>query len=101
MFYMGDIMAYTVTIEKDLNKKLEAIRSVNFKEYTLFSKKVEEMQNQARIMKNHKTRFNAFDKPLQDFKWIEFNNKIIVFTIDPLKQEMHLCDYLPKEEVFE
>ena len=98
---MGDIMAYTVTIEKDLNKKLEEIRSVNFKEYTLFSKKVEEMQNQARIMKNHKTRFNAFDKPLQDFKWIEFNNKIIVFTIDPLKQEMHLCDYLPKEEVFE
>ena len=98
---MGDIMAYTVTIEKDLNKKLEAIRSVNFKEYTLFSKKVAEKQNQARIMKNHKTRFNAFDKPLQDFKWIEFNNKIIVFTIDPLKQEMHLCDYLPKEEVFE
>lgn len=97
---MGKLV-YTVTIEKDLNKKLEAIRSVNFKEYTLFSKKVEEMRNHARIMKNHKTRFNTFEKPLQDFKWIEFNGKIIVFTIDPLKQEMHLCDYLSKKDVFE
>lgn len=101
MHCVGGKMAYKVTIERKLNDKLEAIRSVNFKEYTLFSKKVEEMQNHARIMKNHKTKFNTFDKPLQDFKWIEFNDRIIVFTIDPLRQEMHLCDYLPKEDVFE
>lgn len=94
-------MAYDVTIEKDLEKKLDQIKNVNFKEYTIFTKKIEEIQNYAPIMKNHKTKFNTFEKPLQDFKWIELNNKILVFTLNPIKGELHLCDYLPKDEVFE
>lgn len=94
-------MVYEVTMEKDLEKKLDSIRTVNFKEYNLFVKKIEEVQNHARIIKNHRIKFNSFEKPLQDFKWIELNNKILVFTIDALKEELHLCDYLPKEEVFE
>lgn len=94
-------MVYTVTMEKDLEKKLDAIRMVNFKEYNLFVKKVEEIQKHALIMRNHRNKFNSFEKPLQDFKWIELNNKILVFTVDALKEKMHLCDYLPKEDVFE
>lgn len=94
-------MVYNVTMEKDLEKKLDAIRMVNFKEYNLFVKKVEEIQKHALIMRNHRNKFNSFEKPLQDFKWIELNNKILVFTVDALKEKMHLCDYLPKEDVFE
>ncbi|RAP47313.1 MAG: hypothetical protein BZ135_02505 [Methanosphaera sp. rholeuAM6] len=94
-------MTYEVTMEKDLDKKLEEIQSVNFKEYTLFTKKVEQIQNYAPIMKNHRIHFNTFEKPLQDFKWVEVNDKILVFKLDTIKQEIHLCEYLPQEEVFE
>ena len=94
-------MAYHVTMEKDLEKKLDKIRSVNFKEYTRVAKKIEEIQNHAIIMKNHQTRFNTFEKPLQQFKWIEINNKILIFTLDPINEILHLCDYLQKNEVFE
>lgn len=94
-------MAYTVIMEKDLEEKLARIQSVNFKEYTLFAKKVDEMKNHAPIMQNHRKRFNTFEKPLQEFKWVEINNKIIVFKLNPIKEEIHLCDYLPQDEVFE
>ena len=94
-------MVYEITMERDLEKKLDAIRNVNFKEYTLFVNKVDEIRNHARIIRNHRSKFNSFEKPLQDFKWVEINNKILVFTIDALKEKLHLCDYLPKEEVFE
>ena len=94
-------MAYKVTMEKDLEKKLEKIQGFNFREYTMFAKRIEEMKHLACIMQNHKTRFNTFDKPLQNYKWIEVNDKILVFTLNPIKEELHLCDYLPKNEVFE
>lgn len=94
-------MVYDVTVEKSLEKKLDTIRNVNFKEYNLFVKKVDEIQNHALIFRNHRSKFNTFDKPLQNFKWVEINNKILVFTIDALKEKLHLCDYLSKEEVFE
>ena len=94
-------MAYNVTIEKDLKQKLDEIRGIKYKEYTILNKKIEEIQNQAPIMKNHRTKFNTFDKPLEDFKWVEINNKILVFKLNPIKQEMHLCDYLSQDEVFE
>ena len=94
-------MTYQVTMEKELEKQLEEIRSVKFKEYTLFGKKVQQIMNYAPIRKNHKIHFNTFDKPLQDFKWVEVNNKILVFQLDPIKQEIHLCEYLPQDEVFE
>lgn len=94
-------MAYKVTMEKDLEKKLNQIQGVNFKEYTIFAKKIEELQNHASIMQNHKTKFNTFEKPLQQFKWVELNDKIIIFTLNPINEELHLCDYLPKNEVFE
>lgn len=94
-------MAYKVTMEKDLEKELKKLQNINFKEYTIFAKKIEEMKNHAPIMLNHKTRFNTFEKPLQDFKWAEINDKIIIFTLNPIKEEIHLCEYLPKEEVFE
>lgn len=94
-------MVYNVTMEKDLEKKLDKIRSMNFKEYTRFAKKIEEIRNHAIIMKNHQTRFNTFEKPLQQFKWIEINNKILIFTLDPINETLHLCDYLQKNEVFE
>ena len=58
----GYLMTYEVTMEKDLDKKLEEIQSVNFKEYTLFAKKVEQMRNYAPIMKNHRIHFNTFEK---------------------------------------
>lgn len=94
-------MSYQITMERDLEKKLERIRSVNFKEYTMFAKKIEEMKKMASIMMNHRSRFNTFDKPLQNFKWIEVNNKILVFHLDPIEEKIHLCDYLPQNEVFE
>ena len=94
-------MSYKVSMEKKLEKKLEEIQSVNFREYTLFAKKIEEMANHARIMMNHRKKFNTFEKPLQDFKWVEVNDKILVFKLDPINEEMHLCDYLPRNEVFE
>lgn len=94
-------MAYKVTMEKELDEKLDEIQGVNFKEYTILAKKIEEMKQHACIMQNHKTRFNTFEKPLQEFKWIEINNKILVFKLDPIKEEIHLCDYLPQNEVFE
>lgn len=94
-------MTYKVTMEKELEKKLKRIENINFKEYTIFAKKIEEIQNHAPIMQNHKTKFNTFKKPLQNFKWVEINDKIILFTLNPIKEEIHLCEYLPKEEVFE
>lgn len=94
-------MAYKVTMEKTLKEQLNQIRNINIKEYTMFAKKIEEIRQHAGIMLNHKTRFNDFEKPLQKFKWIEINNKILIFTINPIKEEMHLCEYMPKEEVFE
>lgn len=94
-------MAYEVTMEKDLEIKLNQIKNVNYKEYMIFAKKIEEMKNHACIMKNHNTKFNTFEKPLQNFKWVEINDKIIVFTLNPIQGKLHLCDYIPKDEVFE
>lgn len=94
-------MVYQITIEKDFEKKLEQIKSLKFREYTRFLKKIDEIKHFACIRKNHKTRFNTFDKPLQNYKWVEIDDKILIFTLNPIKQELHLCDYLPKEEVFE
>ena len=62
--------------------------------------KIKEMETHAKIILNHKTKFNTFDKPLQNYKWIEINDKILIFTIDPVKKEIHLCEYMPRTEVF-
>ncbi len=93
-------MVYDITMEKELEKQLNELKIVNIKEYTILSKKLEEMQHHASIMINHNKKFNTFDKPLQNYKWIEINNKILVFTIDPSKEKIHICEYVPKEEVF-
>jgi hypothetical protein len=94
-------MTYDVTMEKDLKNKLDNIKSVNFREYTMLTREIEKIRDYALIMMNHTKKFNTFDKPLQDFKWVEFNDKILVFTLNPLEETIHLCDYLPKEEVFD
>ena len=93
-------MAYNITMEEELEEQLNNLKNVNIKEYTILSKKLEEMQNHAAVLSNNNTRFKSFEKPLQDYKWIEINEKILVFTIDISKQELHLCEYVPKEEVF-
>lgn len=93
-------MAYKIIMEDELEKKINYIKLNNIKEYTILSNKLKEMQNHAKITLNHKTKFNTFDKPLQKYKWIEINNKILVFTIDSIGKEIHLYEYLPKNEVF-
>ena len=81
-------MAYNITMEEELEEQLNNLKNVNIKEYTILSKKLEEMQNHAAVLSNHNTRFKSFEKPLQDYKWIEINEKILVFTIDISKQEL-------------
>lgn len=93
-------MVYNITMEEELEEQLNQLRGINIKEHTILSKKIEEMQMHASVLSNHNSRFNTFDKPLQDYKWIEINDKILVFTIDIQKEELHLCEYVPKEEVF-
>lgn len=93
-------MVYEVTMEKELEKTLSELKHVNIKEYTILSNKIKEMQTHAKIILNHKTKFNTFNKPLQNYKWIEINNKILVFTINPIEKEIHLCEYMPRDEVF-
>ena len=93
-------MTYEVTIDENLQEKLDSLKSVNFKEYTAVQLKVNEMKEHAKVLLNHRTRFNTFDKPLQDYKWVEINDNVLVFTIDANKRKMHLCEYLKKDEVF-
>ena len=87
---------YLGNAEKTLNE----LKTVNIKEYTILANKIKEMQTHAKIILNHKTRFNTFEKPLHNYKWIEINDKILVFTIDATKKEIHLCEYMPRSEVF-
>lgn len=93
-------MVYKITKEKDLEEDFKKLKITNIKEYTILQKKIEEMQKQAEIVRSHKNRYNTFDKPLQNYKWIEINGKILVFTINPIKKEIHLCEYMPRNEVF-
>ncbi len=94
-------MAYDITMEKELEKELEQLKSVNFREYKILNRKLDEMKAHAKVLENHQKQFNSFDKPLQKYKWIELNDKILVFTIDRNKSHIHIYEYLPKEEVFE
>lgn len=94
------LMVYEITMEKELEKTLNELKTVNIKEYTILANKIKEMQTHAKIILNHKTRFNTFEKPLHNYKWIEINDKILVFTIDATKKEIHLCEYMPRNEVF-
>ncbi|WP_455644663.1 hypothetical protein [Methanosphaera sp.] len=93
-------MVYKLIMEKDFEEKINELQRLNIKEHTQLTKKLEEMQTHAEIRLNHKTEFNTFEKPLQNYKWIEINKKILVFKIDPMKKELHLCEYLPQNEVF-
>ncbi|OED29530.1 hypothetical protein [Methanosphaera sp. WGK6] len=93
-------MAYTLIMEKDFEQKINELERLNIKEHTQLTKKIEEIQTHAEIRLNHKTKFNTFDKPLQKYKWIEINKKILVFTLDSMKKELHLYEYLPQNEVF-
>ncbi len=94
-------MVYDVTIEKDLEDKLCKLKNSNFREYTILNREIKQMREYAKIPLNHRTQFNSFDKPLQKYKWIPIlNHKILVFTIDPMSENIHLCDYLRENEVF-
>ncbi|MCD7781620.1 MAG: hypothetical protein LUG89_02840 [Methanosphaera sp.] len=93
-------MVYTITKEKDFDDQIEKLKLVNFREYTILHRKIDEIASHAKILENHNKMFNNFDKPLQDYKWVEIDDKILVFTIDAYKREIHLCEYLPKNEVF-
>ncbi len=93
-------MVYTMIMEKELEEKLEELKKVNFREYKIFYKKLDELKSYAKVLENHKKLFNSFDKPLQKYKWVEINGKILVFTIDANERQIHLYEYLPKDEVF-
>ena len=94
-------MVYELTIEKELEEELNELKRINIREYTILQKKFEEMKLHASVIVNHKAKFNSFEKPLQDYKWIEINEKILIFKVDPNYLKIHLCEYLPKDEVFQ
>ncbi len=94
-------MNYEVMIDGELEKKFKKIHDVNLKEYNIVTRKIDEIKEHSKITINHKNKFNSFEKPLGEYKWVEIGNKILIFKINPDKKYIHLCEYLPKDEVFE
>lgn len=94
-------MVYNITMEKELEEQLEDLKKSNLKEYTILIRKIDEMKNYADVLQNHRRIFNTFSKPLQNYKWIDINDKILIFTTDIENKELHLCEYIPREEVFQ
>ncbi len=94
-------MTYEVIIDGELEKKFKKIRDVNFKEYSIVTRKIDEIKEYSKVTLNHKTKFNTFEKPLDEYKWVKIGNKILIFKINAEKQYIHLCEYLPENEVFE
>ena len=48
------LMVYEITMEKELEKTLNELKTVNIKEYTILANKINEMQTHAKIILNHK-----------------------------------------------
>ena len=70
-------MTYEVIIDGELEKKFKKIRDVNFKEYSIVTRKIDEIKEYSKVTLNHKTKFNTFEKPLDEYKWVKIGNKIL------------------------
>ncbi|MDO5851586.1 MAG: hypothetical protein Q4Q23_03785 [Methanobacteriaceae archaeon] len=93
-------MAYKIIIQPALKDKFDKLEHTNYKEYKMLSKKLEEMATHATIPLNHRKLFNEFEKPLLGYKWIEINDKILIFKLDQSKEVIHLYDYMPQKDIF-